>query len=593
VNTVLEARQRQSTGPVATPSWRVSGAIARVEGWRLARHPATVTGGVLSSLLVVGFAWSVVPVLQRDVVTLAVLAVPLAAGVFLTAQLAASRLQRDGTEPLATAAAASGSARTAGLLLALLWPAAAATAWTVGALAVLTLSGGIGLPTGGDVLAPAGTVLLLGALGVGLGRWIPSGMAGAFGLPAVVLGLYISFAAAGGTPAERLLPWADWGGLRPHLFIELWPRSPWVHLGYVLLCAATLAGLAVLRDRPAGDVAAATVACLIGAAVTGAQLLSVWTDPGQLEALVQQLEDPARTLTCETHNTVEVCVPPRYEPWAPRLRAPVHAALDQVPTDQRPDDLQIVLHDRFGPRELASRLPDDVAATLPAGVRAGLSAPGQAQDPPRPGGLFAPFLQRRSEERAAQELDLALGAMAQATGFAHSLEMRLRAVLAGDGSTTRYGDPGEDDLGVPAGCAPNLEAREVLTFALAAASSSQARRALAAELEHRPYGWTTASGSPMFDDWFSLSVGEVTTAGSIELYGSRGVWSRGAATLGLALADAATAAELHTRWEHWTDPETAATELITDFGVAPLRSPAELAAERRLGDLPFHPDCTE
>ena len=131
-------------------------------------------------------------------------------------------------------------------------------------------------------------------------------------------------------------------------------------------------------------------------------------------------------------------------------------------------------------------------------------------------------------------------------------------------------------LGVANGCASALEAREVLTFALAALSDPVNRAALEAELAARPYVFRDG----VVDDWLQLPGGAVTgTAASdgASGVGFTGLWSRGAATLGLALANRVDVADLHAEWERWTDRETRADELVGQFDVPPLPSPVGAA----------------
>jgi hypothetical protein len=600
---VTAVREASATDAGAAPgdgrgraaAWRVTLAIARIEAARLIRHPATVIGLTMSSGIAILVLVSIVPVVQREAAELAAIALPAAGGVLLAGHLAASRLERDDVLPLASVAPSTAATRTAGLLVALLGPATVAALWTSAVLLLMPLTGGAhtgtidGIPALGDVLAPSATVLLFGALGVALGRWLPATLAGFFVLPLLAAGLLMVYDVVKGFAVSRLLPVADW--VDPNDMIQMRPRAPWAHLLYVLLLTAVVAGIALCRDRATAPVVAGTIACVAATAAVAVQLITVWDDEALVTMLVRDIRDPGRRLTCDAHRQVPVCVPAGFEAWRVRLRDPAVDALTQVPMSARRGPLQVQL--RPQPWKLASsafaeppgaadRLPPDIGAALPRDVREALVPWPYASRPPRLVRLAAPrtvpalFLQYRGAEGDAQRLDLALGVLAEVTGFRDTVRERERQIRTLWGYAD--GDPDAVPPGPSAGCRPRLEAREVLTFALAALSDPAARAALERELTARPYAWADEHG---FDDWFLLPGGAVTgTAATDDGSGDdTGPWSRGAATLGLALADRVDATDLHAEWDRWTDHATGADELIEEFGIPPLPSPAELADE--------------
>ncbi len=573
--------------------WSVVLAIARVEGVRMLRHPATVVGTVLATALATTELWPHPPVLHRDVPLLATCALLLAAGVLLAASLAGSRIVRDDVDPLVTVAASSTATRTCGVLLGLLWPAAGAALWCSAGTGVLAMAGGVGRPAVADVLAPAGTVLVAGAVGVFVGRWFPWAFAGIVALPLMASGLVIG---SGQTfvrrPAlHRLMPWSDWspGGAG---WIEMWPRAPGHHLAYVVLLAATIAGFALLRDRRHLGVIAFVVGCAAGAGLLAGQLLAVWDEPERVAALVRDVQDPASRLRCQAQDGVEVCVPDGYGAWDPDIREQVLAAWATLPAHVPPGPVRVELQGQM-PAALLASLPSHVVEDLPPDLRELAARPFMSDMAPVPQAGVVGLSHRRAggSAGAAQRLDLALGVLGQETAV--PLHHRYE-----DAQGTGDGLPGFHE-----GCAPDLTAAEVLTFALAALADPAARDALARDLDARPYGWVGPDGPVLFgavafDDSFELAGGATTSSaltGMTHLLGVTGPWSRGAATLGLRVADGVDdVRELHVDWDRWVDPATTADDLVDALGVDPLPSPAQLAVAAGIGDeyLQLDPRCT-
>jgi hypothetical protein len=579
-------RGRRST------AWRVALAIARVEGIRLLRHPATIIGLLLSSGIATLVLVRIVPVMQRETAELAAVALPAAGGVLLAAHLAASRLERDQVLPLACAAPSTVASRTAGLVMALLSPVALVALWTLVVVGVMLLVSSaddptiIGMPALGDVLAPSATVLVFGALGVALGRWLPAVLVGSFALPVLAVGTLALYDAVEGFAVSRLLPVADW--VAPGDLLQMRPRAPWLHLAYVSLVAAALVGIALYRDRRTVAVAVGTAACVAAAAASSIPLVHVWNQPELVTRLMGDIRDPAGRLRCDAHPLVPVCVPPGYEAWRERLRDPALAALATVPAAPRPAPVEVHLRPQpwhlatstfavNGPAGTADRLPPDVAAALPRNVREALVPWPYTPQPPRlarhVGRRTVPALlmQYRGARGDAQRLDIALGVLAEVTSAVETVRQREQQipVLWGEAAPDGSNPAAAERL---KGCPPGLEAREVLTFALAALSHPDLRTALETELAARPF---TCADERAVDDWFTLHGGGVTgSAATDHVSGDHtGPWSRAAATLGLALSDHVGRAEdLHAQWDRWTDPATSADELVEEFGLSPLLS---------------------
>lgn len=588
MSTLTDAPTTGSRAADPAPSHvRIAAALARVEGLRALRHPATIVGVLLSTALAIVWVGQEVPILQRDVVTLAFMAVPFAAGVLVAGHLAASRLRRDEVLPLAELLPATDDARTAGLLLAQLWPAAAAVAWSAVGLIVARMAGGIGSPAAGDVAAPFGLVLLAGVTGVALGRWLPWTLVGAAALPVLAAVGGVAFeralAVGPGPVAQRLLPWADWSSPLGAL-IETYPRQPWLHLSHVLLAAGVIAAVALLRDRRHLVVAVAGAACAAGVTVTSVTLLAVWDDDEHLATLVQDVTDPDHRRVCTTEAALEVCMVTGYEAWEPLVRDEATIALRAVPDAALSQPVRVVQWTQ-PPQELLASLPRHRLDEVPPALTAAATAPFDPLQLPRMDrdAAIASSWRGRGQDAGRLHLDLALGVVGQVTGWPVDDWARVR---------------GAEDPNVPGaanGCVPPMLAAEVLAFALVAHADPALRAALESELQASPYGWYDMGGGAVFDDALLLSGGANTVtpeARNYQMTSSLGPWSRGAATLGLALADRTEPTELYADWDRWVDPATDAEALADAFGLDPLHSPAELADEAGLALVPFDPRCT-
>jgi hypothetical protein len=564
-------------------------AVATVEGPRLLRHPATIIGAVGATALAVVNLASRVPVLHRDVLVLAVCAAVLALGVLTAAHLATSRLHRDELLPLSRIVPSTPAARICGHLLALAWPAGAAVLWCVLGLGALLAIGGGGRPALGDVLAPGATVLLGGALGVAAGRVAPRAIAAIVTLLLTVFGLGLawSIVSVSHPTRARLLPWADWFPETGAQWVEQWPREPGLHLLYVVLLAAALGALALVRDRRDVAVLGGLTVSVVGVVLVAARLLDPWGDAERVAALVRDVQEPEHRLVCDATDDLEVCVVEGHDHFDPVLREQVLLAAATVPDDVAP--LRVEMGGQL-PAPLLVSVRDDASAraSLPADVVERAERPFEAEGvrPPESGIVQVSALQGRGLSGGLQRLDLALGVIGQSTGVP---------------LPARFDRDAGGALGPREGCPPDLAAVEVLTFALAAASHPGAREALRQALDDRPYGWVGPDGpmlfgSVAFDSEFNVPGGgtttPVTTGMVVNLGAPADPWSRGAATLGLALSDAATPQQLWAAWDRWTDPATPTDELIEAFDLEPLPTPYELAVAAGIeGYVELDPRC--
>ncbi|MGH2727577.1 MAG: hypothetical protein ACRDKS_11465, partial [Actinomycetota bacterium] len=155
-------------------AWRVSVALARVEGRRLISRPIFGFGAALSVALLVFTTWSRAPVMHRDDTWVSLSLVPLAVATYLAANIAATRARRTGTEELLNAEPAPSVSRTTAHLLSLAWPLVAAIALTVAEAGYLKLIGGIWSPSAQEIATGPMLVFVLGAFGILVARVAPS-----------------------------------------------------------------------------------------------------------------------------------------------------------------------------------------------------------------------------------------------------------------------------------------------------------------------------------------------------------------------------------------------------------------------------------
>jgi hypothetical protein len=247
----------------ASPSsWR---ALAVVEGRRLTRHPAFLTGVAFTLIGSVVFVRATlsgqVTTWDEDGWTATAGFLFLAVLTMVAANLSALRDRREDTTEQHTALPVDRTTRTGALIAATLWPAAAG-AVLLGAVAGYAATR---VPlTSTDLahlLEAVAAVVMLGALGVALAAWLPS----PFVAPAAAWGLLFL------TPGEDPSRWfvlAPFAGLRD-------PALSLVHLAYLLGLAIVFGALAVARsDRSrrvifVGALGGAVVIAAAAALVTG------------------------------------------------------------------------------------------------------------------------------------------------------------------------------------------------------------------------------------------------------------------------------------------------------------------------------------
>jgi hypothetical protein len=300
--------------------------LGLLETRRLLRNPYLCAVVVATLGLLVWAQRNQLPNLSEVTVTAALATSLIAATLMVVANLAALRDQREGVPETLAALPGQASVRTRAILLASGLLGAALTGAVIGAHLLIRSAQG---PAAGDVdvreiLAAVAATAILAALGVALGRWVPTAIAA----PAVFAVMVIGFC----TGPLFLLAWFL-PVTAPYELQAFGRPAGWrlLYLGAVLVL---LAALAMLRHgrRPLWlAVAAAAVAAVVPAGIG----MAAAAPP--MGGLVQSGEpspgDPDRE--CVERNRVTYCHLPGFEPWIPFWERAAGPVLSAVPPDER------------------------------------------------------------------------------------------------------------------------------------------------------------------------------------------------------------------------------------------------------------------
>lgn len=329
-------RPARDAPPAAARAGRSSVAVARelavAEGRRLLRHPAFVSGIVVTVLLLwltSGDAdlhwadWSV---------SVGLVLVPLGWLTIIATNLMAQRDRRHRVSELTETTPAPPMARTAGLTL--------ATLATVPVTALVLA--GSALHTwwrydvigSGPVLAELAVAPVLvvggGVVGVAVARWLPRPVAAVAAVIAVIQ-MQVWMTQSVTAPTRRLAFWVDADSIR---LPQVMPRPAEWHLLWLAAWTVVLAVVALARHGMRRSTVAVVTAALVAAGVAG------WaqTRPpseGDLAVAASVLTEPEQHQVCETHGPVTYCAYPRYRDLIGRWRTAVDGVLAAVPPSSR------------------------------------------------------------------------------------------------------------------------------------------------------------------------------------------------------------------------------------------------------------------
>jgi hypothetical protein len=361
-------------------------ALARVETVRMLRHPVTVT----AALFLVGSwvsAWFAIdttrfPVLQDLDRSSAIGMMTLLGGAALiVGNLAVLRAYRDGTRSLSRVLILADHARTLAHLLAVLPLAAVGAVLIVARMAVLAICAqAAGHPNPYELAAGPATILLLGALGVLLGRLTRSAVVAPLALLVLLAGLV---ALEPITDGAKTLWLAPQGGpaLPMSTPVSLLARPAAAHLGYLLGLAGLLAAAAVLRAGARGIRVAVAGAVALACAVAGGTAQLSPPDPAVAAARTAVVTHPSQHETCRELGHVTYCAFEGFSRWVPAWNTVVQAVVARVPATAR--STQLTVRQRIvirgvgrGSRpeqRLAAWRADDAAAGTPGAIGIGTS----------------------------------------------------------------------------------------------------------------------------------------------------------------------------------------------------------------------------
>ncbi len=169
-------------------------ALARIEGFRLLRHPAFVAGVVLSVFVSIMMVTDNVGGAYQLLMGAGI--VPLAAGTLLAANLAALRSLRSDTTELQAPLPFRPLATTLAHLLSIAWAAAAGVVFIAAAFVLTGAAGGIEVDAAGRTALPSpfelaqgpAAVAVAGAAGIALARVVPQLVASSLAVVVLLVG---------------------------------------------------------------------------------------------------------------------------------------------------------------------------------------------------------------------------------------------------------------------------------------------------------------------------------------------------------------------------------------------------------------------
>ena len=365
----------------ATAPRRAVLALARVETLRMLRHPVTVAATLLlaGSWVATWFAigTSRYPVLQElDRDSAIGMMILLGGAALIVGNLAVLRAHRDGTTGLSQVLILPDRARTLAHLFAPLPLAVLGAVLIVARMAALAIwAPAAGHPNPYELATGPATVLLLGALGVLLGRLTRSAVVAPLALLVLLASLVALDPLAHGGKALWLAPQGG-SALPMPVPVSLIGRPAAAHLGYLLGLAGLLAAAALLRAGARGvRVAVAGVLALACAVAGGTAQMSA---PGHAAAAARTavMYHPSQYETCRELGHVTYCAFAGFSRWIPAWDTVVRAVVAQAPATARSAPLTVRQRIAFvglsggkGPEQLlAAWRADDAAAGTPGAI---------------------------------------------------------------------------------------------------------------------------------------------------------------------------------------------------------------------------------
>jgi hypothetical protein len=355
-------------------------ALARVEAVRLLRHPITLVAvPLLLGIWVSGWVTNEAnhyPVLQdADRDTELGMMLLLGGAALIAGNLAVLRAHRNGTTALSEVLVLPVPLRTAAHLLALLPLALLAAVLTAGRVAILAVvAPAAGRPNPFELATGSVIVLLLGALGVLLGRLARSPVVAPLALLGLLALLVVVPLVHGGGAAQSFEPVvpSDPTFMMPPPVV-LMARPAGAHLAYLVGLAVLVCVGALVRGGARTVRLTIVAVAAVAVAVAGGIAQTAPPSPPVVQARAVAMTHPSRQQTCRVLGHVTYCAFPDFTPWIPAWDSEVRGVLRRVPAAvaQQPLAVRqriIVLRGDVLPDPTDAWRADDIAAGTPDSV---------------------------------------------------------------------------------------------------------------------------------------------------------------------------------------------------------------------------------
>ncbi|MEU4535896.1 hypothetical protein AB0G15_13635 [Streptosporangium sp. NPDC023825] len=333
-----EEERGAGDGAVRALSLRgTSGELFVFETLRLTRNPVLWGTAALVLAVQTYLSRDQQPDMNIDPIAATGVASCLAGAVLLVANLAASRDGRHGMPESLAGLPAGAEHRTRAVLFAAPLVGGLSTAVVLGLYLVVRLLAG---PVAGTLdpyepLTAVAASAFAAALGVAVGRWLPSLIAGPLVIAALGFMIFQN---------PSIMPSGWWLPVMQHHYPD-WPDRPsGTHLVYVLALVVLAGGVASLRyglrRRPlVAVVAAVAVAVPAGATATAARpvaaIRSGWVGADDVDPRVRDRFFGPHAYRCEERGGVTYCAYPEYVPWIPLWEEAAGPVVRAVPPERR------------------------------------------------------------------------------------------------------------------------------------------------------------------------------------------------------------------------------------------------------------------
>jgi hypothetical protein len=358
-------------------------ALARIESVRLLRHPITLAATLfLVAIWVSGWFTNEAnhyPVLQdadRDSQLGTMLL--LGGAALIAGNLAVLRVHRNGTTALSDVLVLPMPPRTAAHLLAVLPLGLLAAVLTTIRIAVLAVAPAAGRPNPFELATGPVIVLLLGAIGVLLGRLTISAVVAPLTLLGVLALLVVIPLLSSGGPArwfQPVVPEAEAAFVMPAP-VHLMARPAGPHLAYLAGLTALVAVAALARSGARSVRVRVVAAAALAVTVAGGIAQTASPSPSVTRARTAAMQHPSHEQTCRQLGQVTYCAFPDFVAWVPGWDTEIRGVLRRVPAvlAQRPLAVRqriIVLRNNAVADPSDEWRADDLAAGTPDAVSVG------------------------------------------------------------------------------------------------------------------------------------------------------------------------------------------------------------------------------